>query len=640
MRALLAVLVLASGCAGVKRVAFVPDAALKFDLARYPDDAAVVLFRADNTELFVEDNGNVTRNTRHEVTAVLGEGGFDLAEVRIPLWGKGTLSAFNARVVQPDGTQQLFDGTQLLSDTSGKGERDLNAKFFRFPDVRVGSVLEYAWVTDSPFLYTSDEQDTLGPFPVKHYEFELIAARPLVIGTIEFNGGNTIAVHTLADGRHRVTFEFNDLPRRKAADFAPHWTFTEPRWAWRAVAFHVPRYATDLLRTWSDVVERRGRAFFVDGELEAGLAEPLDVTGCAEVRCKVERAMALLTDRTTTRGVRWNREEKLSSALASGQASVVERALLLKFFLAGQGLDVWLAYGTGKLALQSSRDFPRMEQFDHLFVHLPRQPGLDQAVTIDAACDSCGYGQLPEQFESTQVYVFKTRPNLGDVLTEGRWVLAAEEAAPPTEYVASHRAQLHADGTVSDQVVVKTTGRLAQEHSERRRTSSERKALESEQGVFSLVSPLASVERVQWKACTARACTWETEVSFPLEASADGPRWLVPTTVLRPLWEGKFESSTRELDVHFAEQENIEEVFELTVPEGLELVEVPRPLSVQLEGLQVEVTYKKTPRGVELKRKLAHGVGAFSKRDYPEVRGAVEAFRRGRREVLVFAPRP
>lgn len=639
MRTLFVSMLLLGGCAGSRKAAFVPDATLKFDAASYPDDAAVVLFRADSTELIAGSGVDVTRSTRRQVIAVLGEGGFELAEVRIPLWGKGTLKDFNARVVQPDGTQHSFDGAQLLTDAGGKGERDTNAKFFRFPDVRVGSVLEYQWSIEWPFLFSADEQDTLGSFPVRRYEFELLASKRLVIGTIEFNGGSPIAVRMTNDGRHQITFELDDLPPRREADFAPHWTFTEPRWAWRAVAYRVPGFTYDWLRTWNDVVEPRGKVFYVDGELEQGLTQPLDVTGCAEVKCKVDRAMALLVERTTTLGVQWNREEKLSSALASGKASVVERALLLKFLLEREGLDVWLAYGTGRLSQQVSSDFPQMAQFDHLFVHLPAQPGVAQAVTLDAACDHCSYGQLPARFQRTPVYVFKTRSVLTELATQGQWLRAAEADAPSTDFVVSHQAQLTDDGTLSDWATVKTTGGLAQQHAERKRTSNARSLTESEQGVFSAVSPLANVESAKWKACDARACAWETTVSFPREASADGPQWLVPTTVLRPLWEGLFESSTRDLDVHFVDQENVEESFELTVPVGLELVEAPRPLAVKLEGLEVEVSYKKTPRGVLMRRKIAHGVGALTKADYPALREAVETFRRGRREVLVFAPK-
>ena len=294
MKRLALILMLGSGCASTGGLAFVPAATLKFDRASYPDDAALVLFRADRTELAEDGSESSTRKIRHQVIAVLGEGGFDLAEVRVALWQKSKLVQFKARVIQPDGTQQTFDGTQLLADSGGKGEFDSNAKFFRFPDVRVGSVLEYAWLIESPGLWNADDQDTLGTFPVRHYEFELTAFKSLVLETIEFNGGAPIAVRQLDDGRHQLHFELENLAPRRASDFAPHWTFTEPRWAWRVVAYKSRGYAMDWLRDWKDVVEDRGTAFFVDGKLERDLSEPLDVSGCADVKCKVERAMALL----------------------------------------------------------------------------------------------------------------------------------------------------------------------------------------------------------------------------------------------------------------------------------------------------------------------------------------------------------
>ncbi len=635
------VLLLASGCATTGGlVDFVPASTLKFDAAKYPDDAALVLYRADRTELAEDGSEAFTRMVRHEAIAVLGEGGFDLAEVRVPLWQKSTLRRFTARVVQPDGSQQTFDGAQLLTDSGGKGEFDSNAKFFRFPDVRVGSVLEYAWVIESPGLWNSDDQDTLGTFPVLHYEFELTAFKPLVLETIEFNGGSPIAVRKLGDGRHQLRFELENLPPRRASDFAPHWTFTEPRWAWRVVAYKSRGYASDWLRDWKDVVQARGAVFFVDGKLEKSLTEPLDVTGCTDVKCKVERAMALLIKRTSTRGVKWNREEKLASALESGKASVVERALLLKFLLEREGVDVWLGYGTGRQSQQTSPTFPRLAQFDHLFVHLPAQPGVDQAVTLDPSCDYCGYGELPSRYQGTPVYVFKSKAELSQVATTGRWVNASEADAPPSKQVVTHHAELHRDGTLFAEVTVRSSGTPAEEHVERQRTWTAKRMLEREQGQFAKASPLAKVKSAHWSDdCSVRDCGWITEVEFPLEASTDGERWLVPTTGLRPLWEGLLEDPTRTLDVHFNDTESIEEIYELTVPQNLELTDVPRPSSIKLEGFSAQVSFEKTEKGVRVRRKLTQEVGVISKFDYPALRDAVETFRRGRREVLVFTPK-
>lgn len=100
-----------------------------------------------------------------------------------------------------------------------------------------------------------------------------------------------------------------------------------------------------------------------------------------------------------------------------------------------------------------------------------------------------------------------------------------------------------------------------------------------------------------------------------------------------------FEGPQRELDVHFADKEVLDETWELTVPAGLELVDVPKPRAVTVDGFSAEVSFEKTPKGARVRRKASRDIGVVSKADYPALRDAVEAFRRARREVLVFAPK-
>ena len=636
--ALVTVAALASGCATGRTIELLSAAKLQFDASQYPDDPAVVLFRSDRTELYASATDPWTEYERHEAIAVLTEAAFELAEVRVPVWPKSELRHFHARVVQPDGTEQTWDGARLLGESSAKGERDINMRFFRFPDVRVGSVLEYSWSVRGEWIAFADEQEPLGPFPVRHYEFDLVATKSLKMETIEFNGGAPIHLWDLDNSRNQFHFELENLPQRREADYAPHWTFTEPRWAWRVKAFQGRYERRNLLANWSDVIEGRARAFFVDGKLEQDLVVPLVLKDCPDVRCAVDRAMGLLAENTTTSGVKWNREAKLSAALESGQTSVVERALLLKTMLERAGVEVWLGYGT-ELFSQPISTFPRLAQFNHLFVHLPAQEGLGQAVTIDASCDYCEFGQLPESFRGTQIYVFKTKPFLDEVNTEGRWVSASQEAPISSRYDVTHQARLLRNGTINDEVSVRASGNGAEEFRQRKRNWNPTRVHDFEEELLEQVSPEARVESVRWGECTRWRCGWDVTASLSSEARVDGPRLLVPTTVFRPLWERGFESPTRMLDVHFREPEQVEERYELKVPGDLELAEVPKPVSLRLNGLWVEVKFEKTPDGVLAVRTLKNDVTAIAKEDYTRLRDAIEAFRRARRQVLVFAPK-
>lgn len=632
-------LVVLSGCAtpGL-RAQFVADEKLTWDRAKYADDEAVVLYRADTTELVNDGSNTYTHARRHEVVAVQSEGGFDLAEIRVPFQKNWKLVDFKARVVQPDGTRREFDDRELLTDRGGKGDTDVNAKFFRFPDVRLGSVLEYAWVIETPYLWNADEQETLGHHPVREYHFELTALKELVFETIEFSGRSPIDVRSLADGRHQLLFDLKDLPRRERADYAPHFSFTEPRWAWRVLAYHTRAVTYDWLRTWDDVLEQRADAFFVAHELDEGLDFTVDLAGCQDLGCKLEKTLAQLRQRTSTRGVQWNRDAKLKAALASGKASVVERALLMKHVLEAQGLDVWLAYGTARLGQAASTNFPRLSQFDRLFVHLPVQPGVAQALTIDVGCDSCAAGQIPAEYQGTPIYVFKGKSVYGKAKAEGRWVNLFQDDAPADTMVVTHQAVVEGNGTVRDTCVVKALGEAAEELHEAQRTE-KTPLTQREQNVVAHFTPLASVRKAEWKDCTLAHCEYQTTVEFPAEASRVDGRVLVPTTFLRPAWENLFEAPARGIPVHFTEASAYDEVVELAAPEGFELVDAPRPLEVKLDELSVLVTVEKTPKGARLRRTLQHGVGIVEKAGYPAMREAIETFRRGRRQVLVFAPK-
>jgi hypothetical protein len=632
-------LVLATGCATTRPPAFISKERLAFDATKYPDDAAIVLHREDRTELVDDGSEAYTRNLRHEVFAIQGEGGFWLAEVKVPVWSKSKLLHFIARVVQPDGTEQTFDGSSMLSDANGKGESDLNAKFFRFPDVRVGSLLEYAWEVEYENYWTADDQDTLGRWPVRHYEFELTAPKPLVLETIAFNSQTSIDVRTLGDGRHQLKFELNDLPPSNDADFAPHWTFTEPRWAWRVLGYRTRAFSRDWLRNWEDVVEGKGNQFFVERPMDKGLDLKLDFTGCADVGCKVQRAVAYLADKTTSTGVKWNRQEVLASALTSGRMSAVERALLLRWLLEKEGLEVWLAYGTGRYTQQTSPTFPRSAQFDQLFVHLPVQAGIERPTTIDASCVACSFGQLPERFAGTQVFVFKTVPELSQVKTTGRWITAMEDEPPRARMQLTHQVKLEADGTLRDDAVVRWQGTAADGTRATRAATPEKKVRSGELETLRRASPVADIDSLSWDTCDQTGCGWKWTGRLPGEAQADGPRWLVPTSLLRPVWDEVFQSPKRDFDVQFVDPLEVEEVASVKVPDGLRLVDVPAPVKLDMPGFSVEVSVERTPDGAKVRRLLKHDQGVIAKADYARLRALVEAFRRARREVLVFAPK-
>jgi hypothetical protein len=599
----------------------------------------VVLYRAEKTKLELNGSESLTRRERHEATVIRGEAGFWLAEVEVVFGATETLTGFRARITQPDGSRQEFDAKSFLSDVSGKGERSVNAHFFRFPDVRVGSILEYWWVVEGERFWSADEQETLGRYPVKLYEFELTAAKPLVVETIEWNGASPIEVRSLASGEHQLRFSLRDLPPREQADFTPHFTFVEPRWAWRVLAWRDGKLSYDWLRDWKDVVDSNGKKFFLDDALVAGLELRLQTQGCADVPCLVGRAQALVREKVVG-SARWNRAEPLAAVVSSGRASVVEQALLVRRLLEQAGVDAWLAYGTDALSQQVSPTFPRLEQFNHLFVYLPVQKGLAQPMTIDANCDFCAPGALTARHRDQKIYVFRTVREVSQHVTEGRWEVASGPAAVASERRFTHQARVEADGSISDEVTTRTVGieALAAADDHRHRAG---KLLQREADRWSESNGQKSMSAARWGTCerTEGRCEWTSTLNFPGQAWQRGDAWQVHLGFLSAQHARLFDAEERQLDVHFDRDDSaLVEVVDLVAPPGTRLAALPPPVNVNAGSLRASVEVERTKTGARITRRLDRTLGFEPKSRYAELRAAADAFKLARFLVLEFAP--
>jgi hypothetical protein len=388
------------------------------------------------------------------------------------------------------------------------------------------------------------------------------------------------------------------------------------------------------------VVEPRGTAFFVETKLYDGFDEKADFQGCADVACKVARAQAVVRGKTAS-DVAWSREEPLAQAFKSGRASVTERALMLKKLLEDGGVDVWLAYGTDKASRQRTPTFPLWSQFDHLFVYLPAQPGLDAPMTIDPHCEHCAPGTLTARHRGIPIYVFKTRAVLGGVETEGRWTTAwAAAPEPPSRLRVTHRAQVQPDGALTDAVSYEATGTEAvdQSRSPPLGEKVQREALDAARRL----SPVARVSEARFGPCVAveATCRWSSTRTLPMMAVADGARWLVTTALLDPYSDTLFDEAERKQDVHFTWDDfTWEEVLDVEAPPGFRLAGAPPPVTVACDAMSATVKVEATDRGARLTRSLTRNVGEWPKALYPDLRKVAAAFKQARHQLLVFEKR-
>ena len=621
MRALL--LVVLAGC-GTVPLQFIPDAELRPDLRQFSDAPAVVLFRSEHFDLDADGRESWTDIVTHEVTAVQTEGGFDAADVRLFGWGDSKLTDFRARIVQPDGTYQTFTRADVRADP-GRGENALSGWTFRFPNVRVGSVLEVHSRIRRRFWIGGTERPGLSPYPMRHYEFRLRGAKPLTFATIEFSGLSPIDVHSLSDGTHELTFTLRDVPPRPPEPYAPHASFLGPAWAFRLMKID----RTPYLETWEDIVASMASRFDTS-------AFPLtpDLAGCDDWRCKVERVLGPLR-RTRTDGVDWDRSQPLAQAMASGRMSSLERALATKKTLERLGAEVELVFSSGRLNRQFSRGFPRASQFDRALVRLPVQRGNPTELVVDPSCDACEVGELPEPWSGANAFAFDWVTVIDRTTARGTWFSLPPGPVSRRALTLTHRVSVQADGSLDDVEAMTTSGEFAQfdalHHANEPHWLSN-----TEWNWLRRSTPVGTLEASEWGDCTARTCTRRMHARLPAEARHENDRWLVATSFLRPMWEDTFERPDRVLDVHFPEGERLEETADVIAPEGFVLERLPAPRTQAVGELRVTLRFEALPNGVRLIRTLDCPVSTVARADYLALRDALELWREARRQLLVF----
>ena len=126
-------------------------------MTSYPDDPeanAVVLDEVMELEIEFTGSNDFSAQRIHRRIKILTEAGIeDQADVEIPYYSRQRyrgISQLRAQVIQPDGTIIPVDTKAAYDD---RKNAYYSVRAFGFPDVKVGSILEYSYVAKIPSLF-------------------------------------------------------------------------------------------------------------------------------------------------------------------------------------------------------------------------------------------------------------------------------------------------------------------------------------------------------------------------------------------------------------------------------------------------------------------------------------------------------
>ena len=591
-----------------------------------------------------------TKDERHDVIAILAEGGDRFAEVAVPV-GDGRLSYLHARTISADGRIEEVTPEEVHTGVARTGNRmdgvEVAVKVFRFPGVHVGSVIEYAYGITSDRLVISALRRMSADIPIVHYHAEIE-----LLGAVEVNM-RIYNAHPKVErqdhpGQHLARIDQYDIPARVNEPFAPPPSVTEPAWALALTRMATRRQLIGLFDTWSHALAGMAQ-FFYDKKASdyASAALKPNLQGCAPgLRCAIERAVTLVDDKTElSRFVIEPDVRPLKEVLASGLANSMEKALMLRSALDAAHVNASFAWVARDLSRDFDPGFPSSDHFDHLLVRVDKQPGIDTPLFIDPSCDACSIGQLPPWSNYRQALVFGRGKAWGTSSQQETPVdIVQLNADEPKASV--HRqlidATIDTNGAMNGRISDEFRGEAAVEFRIKSRSWLEerwRTELESDLHGRAPTAALRGVTPAAWERRDAHL-TVAADFSAPSYATADGKRQIIPLTFLHMAWDRDFSDEPRRHDVMVRNPEREEETIVFHLPKGWTATDLPHGAAWHCEALDGAVQVTSAPGTVTIHRIVQTRTGHWGPGEIDDLVGVARKVSAVRQAAFAVAPAP
>ena len=637
-----------AGCASAPKLRLVDDPrTLVFPKASdYPGADAVYLQREVHLDLLSRWTGQSYVTTdRHDVLAILTEAGYNRANIRVVVPEDGELVELEARTLAADGSAVPV-ATRDVHDASAWSTDDDGARVysFAFPDVKVGSVIEFRYRTRvKGMMYDRTDylSDTL---PVQYVSVRLSGTSDIRYQTKIYNTDRKWHEEETSTG-WALTWDARNLPAFSRDDFRPNETFHEPWWAFTIRQFARYNLAFDHNRTWPTAYAGRAHALYFDHEEHyKGLDAKLPVTPKSSVLEKVAAATDWLRQRGHVSKPGSYPGRKYSALPAKGGLTGVEHTRLLWKLLRDQGLDARYAFTQRRAERLEDRDLPLPSVYPTLLVYLPVQPGLPVPLWLDGACDFCAVGELPSWLRGREAMLLdaeRDKPKKAKVNVT--WLPITGPDAPMSRVERRYQVSLDVAGTATLQQDRRTIGAEASMEREYRHSKTDKEHNEERERDLRQQLPGATMSTLEFLPLepSMRVAENRMRATVPRHAHVDGGLALVPLTALTTALGDYFEEPTRVRPIVFRENRVTHDEATYRVPAGWTAQDVPAPVSLETAGVACKAEAKViSPQEVRVVRTLSRTAGEYAVSDYPRFREVVRACATFRDGTLTFAVAP
>jgi hypothetical protein len=369
------------------------------EMTSYPADTsavAVILFDKGKLDFDFNDSESYLFE-RHRRIKILKRPGFDYGDITLSYYTKGSgekINQLKAMVHNPDGSTTKLSRSDFFEEEYNEYWTRIK---FSFPDLQAGSIIEYQYTLNSPYLSSLPDWFFQHDIPVRWSEYHveiperynyvaITQGRELDVSEItEYRKNYAIAITRTANasrrgnlelGVHRYQLIMKDVPALKEERYITNMNDYRSRLRFQLQSTANDRVVEPYMSTWNQISEELMEDESFGGQLERKrnfnkINEAL-APALAQAKSQTEKAQ-LIYDHINkniewTGEYRYTAKENLSDIYEKKQGTSGELNLMLLGMLKSEGIN-------SAPVLISTRDngkmielYPILSQFNHLMV--------------------------------------------------------------------------------------------------------------------------------------------------------------------------------------------------------------------------------------------------------------------------------
>ena len=604
-----------------------------------PGAPAVILLRRVDRD----DNGGYFRAHENHYLRVkiLTEEGRKYADVEIPFdRGIANVRNLKARIIKPDGSIADFSGDIYEKYIlKGRGLKVL-AKTFTFPDVQVGSILEYFFTVDLNGNLFDSHWILNSELFTKRAHFSLIPFRGMYLPmSVRWTGKLPIGAEAPREGPdHVIRMDVNNIPAFAAEDFMPPENELKSRvdfiYQEGPAELNPDKFWKSTGKAWNDGLELFLRKHKAVGEAAGKIVSPNDPPE-EKLRKIYARVQGL---RNTSYGPgKTEKEEKRNKEKSAASVDDVwkhgygDESELTWLFLGLARAAGFEAYGCW-IADRSEYFFdPKLMNSAALRDNVVLVKLNAKEIYLDPGATFAPFGLLPWNETAT--------PGIRLDNDGGTWIRTPLPDSADSRIQRTAHFKLSETGNLEGKLTLTFTGLEAMFRRLEVLNSDEVRRKEYLEELVRTQIPAAAemelTKKPDWNSSEVPLLA-EFAVKIPNWASNTGRRVLLPVGIFAGDEKGAFESADRLHPVYFAYPNGKRDDVTIELPPGWQVTAVPQARKQKGNNIAYDLKVENDQGTLRITRKLDNDIFVLEPSKYSVLRRFFELVRSGDEQQILL----